>query len=228
MALLCNVAWAQSQTQATQPLSLTADEFQKADGKSTWTYHGTTNSGGWYGKFVTGTIPALTAESTDMEANNIGWSNNRPWIKAGYTYNLTLPEGYLFDSYKLTTQSTSSGYTNTFTYTTAEGTATSENQTVGSNKTITVTGLSTQTITLAPNGDATASNYGILIVELAITYKKEDDNGVYALEIKGGTGEFTDGSKVWSMYGNIGFTFLILPCFYIAISVLPLLVMLII
>ena len=207
MALVCNVTWAQTQSQATQPLSLTANEFQKAAGKSTWTYHGITNSGGWYGKFVTGTIPALTAESTDMEANNIGWSNNRPWIKAGYTYNLTLPEGYLFDSYKLTTQSTSSGYTNTFTYTTAEGTATSENQTVGSNKTITVTGLSTQTITLAPNGDATASNYGILIVELAITYKKEDDNGVYALEIKGGTGAFTDGSKVWSMYGNIGLTF---------------------
>ena len=153
-------------------LTLTPTEFQKANGKSTWTYHGTTTSGGWYGKFVTGTTPALTAESTDETANNIGWSNNRPWLKAGYTYNLTLPEGYVFVGYDLTTLSTSSDYSNTYTYTTAEGTATSEAQNVSTAKTVTANGLSTNTVTLVVNGEATGSNYGILITNLVIRYKE--------------------------------------------------------
>ena len=183
-------------------LTLTPSEFQKASGKSTWTYHGSTTSGGWYGKFVTGTTPALAVESTDTEANNIGWSNNRPWLKAGYTYNLTLPEDYIFVGYELTTQSTSSGYSGTFTYTTADGTATSEAQNVSTTKTVTASGLSTNNVVLTVNGEATSSNYGILITNLVIKYKLANDKGIYSLEIKESTGAFTTGSKVWSLTTN--------------------------
>ena len=156
-------------------MTLTPTEFQKANGKSTWTYHGSVTSGGWYGKFVTGTTPALTVESTDNAANNIGWSNNRPWLKAGYTYNLTLPKGYVFVGYDLTTLSTSTGYSNTFTYTTAEGTATSDAQNNSTAKTVTTNGLSTNAVTLIVNGEATNSNYGILITNLVIRYKEDPE-----------------------------------------------------
>ena len=163
-------------------LTLTATEFQKANGKSTWTYHGSTTSGGWYGKFVTGTTPALTVESTDATANNIGWSSNQPWLKAGYTYNLTLPEGYVFGGYELTTKSTSSGYSNTFTYTTAEGNGTSEAQSSSTAKTVTASGLNTNTVVLTVNGEATGSNYGILITNLVIKYKEKSSALTYTID----------------------------------------------
>ena len=153
-------------------MTMTLTPTQFASGTSTYTYHGNTTSGGWYGKLVTGTTPALTIESTDEAANNIGWSNNRPWLKAGYTYNLTLAEGYYIVGYELTTLSTSANYSNTFTYTTADGTATSEVQHVSTAKTVTADDLSTNTVTLTVNGEATASNYGILITNLVIRYKE--------------------------------------------------------
>lgn len=152
-----------------ETLTLGTNEFKKASGASTWTYHGTTTSGGWYGKFVTSTIPSLTVESTDESANNMGYSQNRPWLKAGYTYNFTLPEGYVFKGYTLTTQSTSVNYTGTYTYTTADGVATSEAQAVNTNKTVTVTGLNTNQIQIVVSGTAGSSNYGILIPTMTIT-----------------------------------------------------------
>ena len=167
----------------TLTLTLTPAEFQKANGKSTWTYHGSATSGGWYGKFVTGTTPALTAESTDMSANNIGWSQNRPWLKAGYTYNLTLPQGYKFAGYDLTTLSTSSGYSGTYTYTTADGTATSQAQSNGTAKTVTANGLSTNKIVLTVGGNAGSSNYGILITKMVIRYKTVENGEELPLEV---------------------------------------------
>lgn len=160
-------------------LTLTPGEHF-ANGKSTYSYHGSVTSGGWYGKLVTGTTPSLTIESTDTEANNIGWSQNRPWFKAGYTYNLTLPEGYLFTGYELTTLSTSSGYSDTYTYTTAKGTATSEAQNVNTAKTVTANGLATRTVTLTLNGTAGSANYGTLITQLVIHCKK--DATIYTID----------------------------------------------
>ena len=151
-------------------LTLTPTEFQKANGKSTWTYHGTTTSGGWYGKFVTGTTPSLTVESTDDAANNIGWSSNQPWLKTGYTYNLSLPEDYLIIGYELTTKQVWSFTGGTFTYTTAEGTATSAPQS-DTEQTVSASGLSTSSITLKV-GEGTDGEKGILITKLVIRYRK--------------------------------------------------------
>ena len=166
-----------------QTLTLTltpAEHF--ANGKSTYTKH-VSSSDGWYGKFVTGTTPALTCESTDMNANNIGWSQNRPWLKAGYTYNLTLPQGYEFVGYDLTTLSTSSGYSGTYTYTTADGTATSQAQSNGTAKIVTANGLSTNKIVLTVGGTAGSSNYGILIAKMVIRYKAVENEEELPLEV---------------------------------------------
>ena len=124
-------------------LTLGIDQF--ANGASTWSKHVST-SDGWYGKFVTGTDPALTVEGVDKDVNNIGWSQKRPWFQTGYTYTLSLPEGYTITAYELTTLE-GGGFNGTFTYTTAEGTATSAVQT-GTEQTVKVEGLSTGTITL--------------------------------------------------------------------------------
>ena len=153
-------------------LTLTPTQFKKDP--STWTYHGNTTSGGWYGKFVTGTTPALTAESTDMDANNIGWSSNQPWLKTGYTYNLTLPENYEISGYDLTTKRVWE-FSGTFTYSTATGTATSEEQT-DTEKTVTVNGLKTNKITLTV-GNALDGDKGILITKLVIRYRINNANG---------------------------------------------------
>ena len=148
--------------------TLTLLPAQFANGVSTWSYHGSVTSGAWYGKFVTATTPALTAESTDKDANNMGWASNQPWLKAGYTYNLTLPDGYEITGYDLTTKSVLD-YTGTFTYNTAEGTSTSEVQDA-TEKTVTANGLSTSAITLTV-GSAVDGNKGILITKLVIRYK---------------------------------------------------------
>ncbi len=165
-------------------LTLTPTEFQKANGKSTWTYHGTTTSGGWYGKFVTGTTPALTVESTDNAANNIGWSNNQPWLKTGYTYNLSLPEDYLIIGYELTTKQVWSFTGGTFTYTTAEGTATSAPQN-DTEQTVSASGLSTSSITLKV-GDGTDGEKGILITKLVIHYKEVLPTLTYTIDKENG------------------------------------------
>lgn len=168
-ALLATVgAWAQTE----YTLNLGTTQF--ANGASTYSYHGSTTSGSWYGKLVTSTTPAVTIESTDAAANNIGYSSNRPWLKAGYTYNITIAEGYEIVGYTLTTQSTSSGYSGTFTYTTSTGTGTSEAQVVNQNKQITVDGLNVAQIEITIDGEATNSNYGILLPSLSITYIYKD------------------------------------------------------
>ena len=167
-----------------QTLTLTPTEFQKANGKSTWTYHGTTTSGGWYGKFVTGTTPALTVESTDNAANNIGWSSNQPWLKTGYTYNLSLPEDYLIIGYELTTKQVWSFTGGTFTYTTAEGTATSAPQNDAA-QTVSASGLSTSSITLKV-GEGTDGEKGILITKLVIHYKEVLPTLTYTIDKENG------------------------------------------
>ena len=173
----------------TLTLTLTPAEFQKANGKSTWTYHGSATSGGWYGKFVTGTTPALTAESTDMSANNLGWASNQPWLKTGYTYNLTLPQGYMITGYDLTTKRVWE-FVGTYTYTTATGTATSEEQT-DTEKTVSANELSTNTITLKVGEDIDGEK-GILITKLVIRYKEVPADGEGdEEEIPEGTLEFT-------------------------------------
>ena len=149
-------------------LSLGIDQF--ANGASTWSKHVST-SDGWYGKFVTGTTPALTAEGVDNGVNNIGWSNKRPWFQTGYTYTLSLPEGYTITAYEMTTLQ-GGGFNGTFTYTTAEGTATSAAQT-GSEQTVKAEGLSTRTITLKV-GNGTDGTKGVMITKLVIQYLEDE------------------------------------------------------
>ena len=153
-------------TDVVETLTLTPTQF--ANGTSTYSYHGGVTSGAWYGKLVTGTTPALTIESTDETANNIGWSSNQPWLQTGYTYNLSLPEGYEIVEYELTTKQ-ALAFTGTFTYTTAEGTATSAAQS-STAQTVSATGLSTSAITLKV-GEGTDGTKGILITNLIIKYK---------------------------------------------------------
>ena len=158
----------------TKTLSLGIDQF--ANGASTWSKHVST-SDGWYGKFVTGTDPALTVEGVDKNVNNIGWSQKRPWFQEGYTYTLSLPEGYLINAYQLTTLD-ANGFNGTFTYTTAEGTATSAAQT-NTPQTVKAKGLSTRTITIKV-GDGQTSTNGIMMTNLVIQYTENGSEGEVA------------------------------------------------
>ena len=148
-------------------LTLTINEF--ANGASTWSYHGSTTSGGWYGKFVTNTTPAVTVEGTDASVNNMGWSQKRPWLQAGYTYTIAVPSGYEISEYELTTLS-GLEFAGTFTYTTADGEATSPAQT-STEQTVVAKGLSTDTITLKV-GTSVDGTKGIMITKLVIRYKE--------------------------------------------------------
>ena len=180
-----------------QTLTLTTTQF--ANGASTYTYHSPTTSGNWYGKLVTGTTPAVTIESTNETANNIGWSNKQPWLQTGYTYNISLPEDYQIVGYELTTKQAQS-FTGTFTYTTAEGTATSAPQS-GTAQTVSATGLSTSSVAIKV-GEGTDGIKGILITNLVIRYKEVvEDTGNYSIEIKESTGTGVSSSsytKLWS------------------------------
>lgn len=180
-----------------QTLTLTTTQF--ANGASTYTYHSPTTSGNWYGKLVTGTTPAVTIESTNETANNIGWSNKQPWLQTGYTYNISLPEDYQIVGYELTTKQAQS-FTGTFTYTTAEGTATSTPQS-GTAQTVSATGLSTSSVAIKV-GEGTDGIKGILITNLVIRYKEVvEDTGNYSIEIKESTGTGVSSSsytKLWS------------------------------
>ena len=147
-------------------LTLTTNEFKSSS--STWTKY-ISSSDGWYGKFVTGTTPAVTVESTDLTVNNMGWSSNRPWMQTGYTYNITLPEGLVITEYELTTLQ-GNGFNGTFTYTTADGTATSPAQTA-SEQTVSAKGLSTNTISLVV-GNGKDGTKGIMMTKLVIRYKE--------------------------------------------------------
>ena len=165
-----NIVWS--------PEVTSTEETVDATGKfTTWAYH-SASSGGWYGKCTSNTTPSVVIEQDGTE-DVVGWStlNNvrRPWIKAGYTYDITpgLPAGKVITGYTLTTQSTSANYSGTYTYTTNTGTATSAAQAVNTNKTVSVSGLSTDKITITVNGSATSNNYGILVTGLTITYDNE-------------------------------------------------------
>ena len=177
-------------------LTLTTNEFQS--GQSTWTKN-VSSSDGWYGKFVTSTTPAVTVESTDKTVNNMGWSQKRPWLKTGYSYNISLPEGFVIVGYDLTTLE-GGGFSGTYTYTTVEGTATSPAQT-GTAQTVTATGLATQTVTLKV-GEGTDGDKGIMMTNLVIKYKEVvEDTGNYSIEIKESTGTGVSSStytKQWS------------------------------
>ena len=147
-------------------LTLGTDQF--ANGASTWTKNVST-SDGWYGKFVTGTTPAVTVESTNTAVNNIGWSNKRPWMQTGYSYTISLPKGLIITGYELTTLE-GGGFNGTFTYTTADGTATSPVQTATA-QTVTASGLATQTITIKV-GEGKDGTKGIMMTSLVIRYKE--------------------------------------------------------
>ena len=181
-----------------QTMTLTPTQF--ANGASTYTYHSPTTSGNWYGKLVTGTTPAVTIESTNETANNIGWSNKQPWLQTGYTYNISLPEDYQIVGYELTTKQVWSFTGGTFTYTTAGGTATSAPQSDVA-QTVSASGLSTSSITLKV-GEGTDGTKGILITNLVIRYKEVvEDTGNYSIEIKESTGTGVSSSsytKLWS------------------------------
>ena len=148
-------------------LTLTINEFQ--NGAATWNYHGSTTSGGWYGRFVTNTTPAVTVEGTDASVNNMGWSQKRPWLQAGYSYTIAVPSGYEIHEYEMTTLS-GLEFAGTFTYTTADGEATSPAQTA-TEQTVVAKGLSTDTITLKV-GTAVDGTKGIMITKLVIRYKE--------------------------------------------------------
>ena len=148
-------------------LTLTLGLDQFANGASTWTKN-VSSTDGWYGKFVTGTTPVVTVESTNKSVNNMGWSSKRPWLQTGYSYTISVPTGYLIAGYELTTLE-GGGFNGTYTYTTAKGTATSPTQT-GTAQTIIVNGLSTNTITLKV-GENTDGTKGIMITSLVIRYK---------------------------------------------------------
>ena len=151
-------------------LTLTLGVDQFASGASTWTKN-VSSSDAWYGKFVTGTTPAVTVESVDKTVNPMGWSQKRPWLQTGYSYNISLPDGYLITGYELTTLD-GNGFNGTFTYTTADGTATSPAQT-NSEQTVKALGLSTPTITLKV-GEGTDGTKGIMMTKLVIRYKAEE------------------------------------------------------
>ena len=154
-------------------LTLTTSEFESASGKSTWTKN-VSSSDAWYGKFVTGTSPIVTIESTDKTVNNMGWSQKRPWLKTGYSYTISLPTEFVISAYELTTLQGGS-FSGTFTYTTADGTATSPVQT-GTAQTVKAEGLSTQTITLKV-GEGTDGDKGIMMTNLKIHYKRAETEG---------------------------------------------------
>ena len=163
-------------------LTLGLDQFESGSGKATWTKN-VSSSDGWYGKFVTSTTPAVTVESTDKTVNNMGWSSRRPWLKTGYSYNISLPEGFVIVGYELTTLQ-AGGFSGTYTYTTAEGTATSPAQT-GTAQTVTANNLATQTITLKV-GEGTDGTKGIMMTNLVIRYKELLPTLTYTIDKENG------------------------------------------
>ena len=151
-------------------LSLTLGVDQFANGAATWSKNVQT-SDGWYGKFVTNTTPAVTVESVTKTVNPMGWSQKRPWLQTGYTYTISLPKGFLITGYELTTLE-GGGFSGTYTYTTADGTATSPVQT-GTAQTVKTSGLETQTVTLKV-GENTDGTKGIMITKLLLKYKVDN------------------------------------------------------
>ena len=139
---------------------------------ASYTYHSST-AGGWYGKCVTNTTPAITVECTDATKDVVGYatkdSYKRLWFQAGYSFDFTISEGYAITGYTVVTQSTTASNKSQFKYTTAEGMDTSPTQET-SNKTITVSGLHTNTITFDLTGHSVSGTHGILIWSIVVNY----------------------------------------------------------
>ena len=147
---------------------------------ATWSHHNNA-TGSWYGKAITSAneAPALTLEVTDPNVNPIGYSTKenakRPWLQAGYVYEISIPEGYMITGYEIKTQSTTVNNKSKFKYTTSAGLQESETQET-SNKTITVQGLETlksNKIKLDLSGYNKSDNHGILLYNLVVTYNKK-------------------------------------------------------
>ena len=154
-------------------LNLTATNFANSSG-SIWTYNqlATATNSAWYGKLYTKTTPCITMATynkTDGQGvSRLGWASDRPWIQPGVICNIDAPAGYVITSYSMTT--IGYNFTGTFTYTTAEGTATSEAQVHNTEKTVSAEGLETNRIQIIMDGNVDGGK-GIFVKTLNITYK---------------------------------------------------------
>lgn len=151
---------------------------------ASWLHHkGVDNS--WFGKVVTPTSPAITIQCTNMSEDPIGFATKGhkvPWLKAGFTYTISVPDDYRILSYSLTTQSTSSLFTNTFHYTSAYGMSESSAQQVNVNNTVSAESLNTTQVQIKVNGNAAGYNFGILLINLYIICEKQKSHKVFASE----------------------------------------------
>ena len=159
-------------------------DLSSAFDNASWIHHnGSDNS--WFGKVVTPTSPAITIQCTNTSADPIGYATREhrvPWLKAGFTYTIKVPDEYRILSYSLTTQSTSSLFTNTFHYTSAYGMSESSAQQVNVNNTISAENLNTTQVQVKVNGNAGGYNFGILIMNLYVICEKQKSHKVFASE----------------------------------------------
>lgn len=180
MVLLCNVAWAQT-------TSLELSLLSKFAGATWYNAAGNVVTSGWTNKLVTtNTSPAITIQAPEGK-NVMGWytktSGRWPALQAGNVFTITIPEGYGFTGYTLTTQSTTVNNKSTFTYTTAEGQVESVTQQTSDSK-IVVTGLELiNTITIDLSKYSISGTHGIVISGLDITYAPKPVHEVTGLEL---------------------------------------------
>ena len=177
MMLPCLGVWAE-----TIELSL----LSKFAGANWYTAEGSVANSGWTNKLVTNnTIPAITLQAPEGE-NVLGWysknSGRWPALQAGHVYTITVPEGYGFKGYALTTQATTVNNKDTFTYTTSEGQVESVIQQTSDSK-VTVTGLDNiRTITIDLTDYNVSSTSGIAISGLDVTVEMLESNFITTLE----------------------------------------------
>ena len=137
-------AWAQDATKSTTDwIDYTGLFPRKTDWHSTYAY----NSASIYNV-------AVTISSTEQVIGTSKQENiQRPWLQGGNkTFTFSVPDGYKIAAYQITTKyvfapAADETATNTFTYTTADGTATSPVQSTGYT-TVTVDNLDVQSFTL--------------------------------------------------------------------------------
>ena len=154
-ALLLATVGAWAQTTATTEW---IDYTQTFNNKDNWTNSSgavLTNKDPWGCKGVS-TAPSpytvqVTLETADG-SNNMAYGTKenykRPWLKGGYKYKLSVPEGYMIAAYEVGTQLIvdPGASNNTYDYTIAGGNATSGIQSSGEVRKITITGLNTREI----------------------------------------------------------------------------------
>jgi hypothetical protein len=153
--------------------------LSKFAGATWYNAEGSVATSGWTNKLVTNnTTPAITLQAPEGQ-NVMGWytktSGRWPALQAGHKYTITAPEGYGFTGYVLTTQATTSGNKDTFTYTTAEGQTESVQQNTSDSK-ITISGLNRiSTITIDLTDYNVSSTSGIAISGLDVVLEAERD-----------------------------------------------------